>query len=109
MINSGVPDTIVDFWLGHEIGEMAEAYKTVQYDSLRKMYMEREQLISISVPNKENEKLKEIESITTDLVLKLKRTETELAQQKEEMGKIQNDYKSLQEKIDAFLKHHETL
>jgi predicted nuclease with TOPRIM domain len=73
------------------------------------MYMEREQLISISVPNKENEKLKEIESITTDLVLKLKRTETELAQQKEEMGKIQNDYKSLQEKIDAFLKHHETL
>jgi len=88
---------------------MAEAYKTVQYDSLRKMYMEREQLISISVPNKENEKLKEIESITTDLVLKLKRTETELAQQKEEMGKIQNDYKSLQEKIDAFLKHHETL
>ena len=27
MINSGVPDTIVDFWLGHAIGDMAEAYK----------------------------------------------------------------------------------
>jgi len=24
MINKGVPDTIVDFWLGHEIGEMAD-------------------------------------------------------------------------------------
>jgi len=31
MINRGVPDTILDFWLGHEIGRMAEAYKGVQY------------------------------------------------------------------------------
>jgi site-specific recombinase XerD len=48
MINSGVPDTIVDFWLGHEIGEMAEAYKGVQYESLKKMYSEREKLLSIN-------------------------------------------------------------
>jgi integrase len=52
MINSGVPDTIVDFWLGHEIGEMAEAYKGVQYDSLKQMYIERENLLGIS--SKEN-------------------------------------------------------
>ncbi len=116
MINSGVPDTIVDFWLGHEIGEMAEAYKTVQYDSLRKMYMEREQLISINAPNKEGERLKEIESVTTDLVVKLKRTESqlaelttkhqaELAQQKEEITKTQNDYKSVKGTLDLFLKY----
>lgn len=48
MINSGVPDTIVDFWLGHEIGEMAEAYKGVQHVSLKQMYTEREKLLSIS-------------------------------------------------------------
>ena len=48
MINSGVPDTIVDFWLGHSIGEMAEAYKSVQYESLKRMYLEREKLLSIS-------------------------------------------------------------
>ncbi len=48
MTNSGVPDTIVDFWLGHSLGEMAEAYKVVQYDSLREMYLERERLLSIS-------------------------------------------------------------
>jgi hypothetical protein len=24
MISKGSPDTIIDFWLGHEIGEMAE-------------------------------------------------------------------------------------
>ena len=50
MINSGVPDTIVDFWLGHAIGDMAEAYKSVQFESLRKMYLEREKLLSITTP-----------------------------------------------------------
>lgn len=57
MINSGVPDTIVDFWLGHEIGEMAEAYKEVQYKSLKEMYVEREKLLSIS-PRENLEELK---------------------------------------------------
>ncbi len=32
--------------LGHSIGEMAEAYKGVQYESLRDMYLEREKLLS---------------------------------------------------------------
>jgi integrase len=59
MINSGVPDTIVDFWLGHAIGEMAEAYKGVQFDSLKRMYLEREKLLSVSGPKVD---LKEIES-----------------------------------------------
>jgi site-specific recombinase XerD len=48
MINSGVPDTIVDFWLGHEIGQTAEAYKGVQHESLKQMYSERERILSIS-------------------------------------------------------------
>jgi len=50
MINKGVPDSIVDFWLGHEIGEMAEAYKRGQYDDVRRMYLEREAFINISQP-----------------------------------------------------------
>lgn len=48
MINSGVPDTIVDFWLGHSVGEMANAYKSIQFESLKRMYLEREKLLSIS-------------------------------------------------------------
>lgn len=48
MINSGVPDTIVDFWLGHSIGEMAEAYKSLQAESLKEMYLQRENLISVN-------------------------------------------------------------
>jgi len=50
MINSGVPDSIVDFWLGHRIGEMSKAYKSVQAESLKKMYLDREKLLSLSVP-----------------------------------------------------------
>ena len=58
MINSGVPDTIVDFWLGHEVGEMSEAYKSVQFESLKQMYAEREKLLSIS-PKQNLEELRE--------------------------------------------------
>lgn len=58
MTNSGVPDTVVDFWLGHSIGEMAEAYKGVQFESLKKMYLERERLLSISASKVDVEELK---------------------------------------------------
>jgi len=58
MTNSGVPDTIVDFWLGHVIGEMAEAYKGVQFESLRTMYLDREKLLSISAPKVDVEELR---------------------------------------------------
>jgi integrase len=59
MINSGVPDTIVDFWLGHSIGDMAEAYKSVQAESLKKMYLDRERLLSISGPKVDVEEIKQ--------------------------------------------------
>jgi len=45
MINAGVPDSVVDFWLGHAIGDMAKAYKQTQHEAIRKMYAERERLI----------------------------------------------------------------
>ena len=54
MINSGVPDTIVDFWLGHKIGSMSNAYKKRRYAEVRRMYVEREQFISVSVPTTGN-------------------------------------------------------
>jgi integrase len=49
MINNGVPDTVVDFWLGHEIGQMSEAYKGSRFKELQALYAEKEKLISISV------------------------------------------------------------
>jgi integrase len=59
MTNSGVPDTVVDFWLGHEIGEMSQAYKSVQFDSLKKMYLDREKLLSISAQKVDVEEIRE--------------------------------------------------
>jgi len=59
MTNSGVPDTVVDFWLGHEIGEMAKAYKGVQYESVKKMYLDREKLLSISTSKVDVEELRQ--------------------------------------------------
>jgi len=68
MINSGVPDTIVDFWLGHEIGDMAKAYKETQFNNLRQMYLEREHLLSISAFKGENEKTRaEVKEVKDDL------------------------------------------
>jgi hypothetical protein len=59
MTNSGIPDTVVDFWLGHEIGELAEAYKSVQLVSLKKMYLDREKLLSITAAKVDVEEIKE--------------------------------------------------
>ena len=39
MTNKGVPKTITDFWLGHEIGEMARAYQEAQYEDVKRMYL----------------------------------------------------------------------
>ncbi len=45
MINAGVPDSVVDLWLGHTIGDLDRAYKTVQFESVKKMYADRERLL----------------------------------------------------------------
>jgi hypothetical protein len=49
MLNKGVPDSIIDLWLGHTIGQLAQAYKTIQYDEIKKMYAEREPFISVQL------------------------------------------------------------
>jgi site-specific recombinase XerD len=89
MINSGVPDTIVDFWLGHSIGEMAEAYKGVQYESLKQIYLEREKLLSISAAEVDVEEMeaklrveveegkKELQALVNGLATKSMRLEEE--------------------------------
>ena len=89
MINSGVPDTIVDFWLGHSIGEMAEAYKGVQLESLKQIYLEREKLLSISAAEVDVEEIeaklrgeveeskKELQALVNGLATKSLRLEEE--------------------------------
>jgi site-specific recombinase XerD len=76
MSNSGVPDTMVDFWLGHEIGDMARAYKSVQFEELKRTYLKHEPLISIAPKA-------DVEKIRTNL-------KTELAAESEKVQSLVN-------------------
>jgi integrase len=76
MINSRVPDTIVDFWLGHEIGDLARAYKTTQFESLKKMYAERESLLSITAPREDEKTKAELSNLRGEFSVLSKGTES---------------------------------
>ena len=120
MINSGVPDTIVDFWLGHTIGEMGEAYKSVQFDSLKKMYLEREKLLTVSgsrmgaeeIEESISKKVQEKTGNLSDLVNILSSKNVRLEQkveamekrEKETIEKMKSLEKSLVEAVEAINK-----
>ena len=71
MINKGVPDSIVDFWLGHAVSDMAEAYKGRRFEELKRMYAERESFISITAPASDLKKFEksnqELKNVLVDL------------------------------------------
>ncbi|MFA5364667.1 MAG: tyrosine-type recombinase/integrase [Candidatus Bathyarchaeia archaeon] len=107
MINSGVPDTIVDFWLGHEIGDMAKAYKETQFENLKQMYLEREHLLSVSASKGENEKtraeVKEVKDDLFQLHLENKQMKKEIKSLKEQNDGIFNFvHKNLDPVLDIF-------
>jgi len=104
MINSGVPDTIVDFWLGHEIGDMAKAYKETQFENLKQIYLEREHLFAVSSSKGENEKTKaEVKEVKDDLYqlhLANKQMKKEIKVLKTQIG---NMYKFVHKNLDPVL------
>jgi integrase/recombinase XerD len=116
MINSGVPDTIVDFWLGHEIGEMAEAYKSVQFESLKQMYLERERLLSVSAGKVDVEELKakvrgEVEQQSRQLQTLVNSLATEnidlkrrIQQVEEHIASIEKLFKELKQEVGSLAK-----
>ena len=115
MINSGVPDTIVDFWLGHEIGAMAEAYKSVQHESLRKMYLEREKLISISQPAVDleevekkvraeiEEKNKQLQTLVNSLAIENQNLKGRIEKVEERDKKVQAEIEAIKKIIEELL------
>ena len=50
LVSNKVPTTIVDFFLGHELGELARAYQRVEVERLRQIYLEVEKHLSIVQP-----------------------------------------------------------
>ena len=106
MINSGVPDTIVDFWLGHSIGEMSEAYKSIQFESVKRMYLEREGLLSISKPSLDEKGLEaKVEAKVDERIQSLQKVITNLSTENLEMKtrttKLEVENKTLGERVEA--------
>jgi integrase len=83
MVNKGVPDSIVDFWLGHEVGAMSDAYKRGRFEELKQMYSEKESFISIVAPAANflevQEMKKTVENLNLQKDLKIARLENKLA------------------------------
>jgi septal ring factor EnvC (AmiA/AmiB activator) len=99
MINNGVPDSVVDFWLGHEIGTMAEAYKGGRFNELKAMYAEKEKLISISVT--ETQAVEGIRKEFSDSIASLVMDNKAL---KEDLAKVKEDLKWAIDEINAMEK-----
>jgi len=119
MTNKGVPDTIVDFWLGHEIGEMAEAYKRSKFEDLKRTYLEREVFISISTGGEIEEKLRaeideknrQLQSLVNgltsenmDLKAKVNTLERAIAELNEKWQRLDQTTKTLIESKERILK-----
>ena len=60
LLNNNVPDSIVDFLLGHEIGTMAQAYKKTDYEKVREMYAQTEPKLSLGNGNGNRTKIEEL-------------------------------------------------
>ena len=108
MINSGVPDTIVDFWLGHRIGEMGEAYKSVQAKSLKKMYLDREELLSFSAPKMDIEKIEakvrvEVEQQNRNLQTLVNGLSAENLELKSRMSRVELENTEMKRRFDSAL------
>jgi site-specific recombinase XerD len=101
MTGQGVPDTVVDFWLGHEIGELAEAYKAAKFEDVRNMYIEREQFISIT-PRTDIEEVKakvreEISTQTRQLQLLVNGLSTENLELRKRVQKLERKQVDVEE------------
>jgi site-specific recombinase XerD len=104
MTNSGAPDTIVDFWLGHDIGDMAKAYKTVQFEDLKQMYLEREHLLSISAAKGEVERVEaKLKNDIGSIAIENQELKKEIKSIKEQIsGMYEFVHKNLDPVLDLF-------
>lgn len=93
LINHGVPDVITDFWQGHSVGEMGEAYKRGRFEELKQLYMEKEIFISISAPS---ENLKQLEERVRG---QLDATKLELELQKSKTLGLYGEVESLRKNV----------
>jgi len=93
MVNHGVPKVIVDFWLGHKISELDKTYMRPQEEELRKLYLEREEFISVTsasdqLEQKIEEKTKQLQEVISNVIA--------------ENVKLKEQLKDLEQRIQRF-------
>ncbi len=101
MTSSGVPGAIVDSWLGHDIGEQDRAYKSMQFESVRKMYLEREKLLSISsaIVLDGEERLRKLEQSYENEAVENEWRRIQLEEQKEENEQLKKRIQTLEDSM----------
>ncbi len=98
MINHGVPDSIVDFWLGHTLGDMTEAYKRGRFNEVRAMYVKNEQFISVT---SRSDEISDIENRLRDEIGKQQTIITSLADSNKA---LHNQFSSMEQQFKQFEK-----
>jgi hypothetical protein len=101
MTSSGVPGAIVGSWLGHDIGEQDRAYKSMQFESVRKMYLEREKLLSISsaIVLDGEERLRKLEQSYENEAVENEWRRIQLEEQKEENEQLKKRIQTLEDSM----------
>jgi predicted transcriptional regulator len=82
--------------LGHELGELNEAYQTVQLEDLKKIYREVEPYLSVSL-GEDLTKLKEIEEREREVQRIITTLVSENLQLKERVKRLEDSIKEVQE------------
>jgi len=103
MTGRGVPKAVVDLWLGHEIGEMAEAYQEAQYEDVRRMYLEREPYISITA-GEDITKISELEERERELQERVSQLAAENMQLKARLEAVAHEVEQLRRMVEALIK-----
>jgi len=111
MINHGVPDSLVDFWLGHEVGEMSEAYKGPRFQEAKDLYMKMEPFISVATTGDLEEKLRgEIEERNRQLQILVNGLTAENLERKAQVKELSDKVKEFETILqDPLLKDVEQL
>jgi len=90
LLNNGVPDSIVDFLLGHEIGSMSEAYKRTDFEKVKEMYAQNEPKLSIGNNGNGNGRIREIQEENKELRKQIEQSSKTITVLLEKIDRLEN-------------------
>jgi integrase/recombinase XerD len=100
--NHGVGETVIDFWLGHEEKGLGDAYKRHSFEDLKKLYSEKEPLLSIGNGSELEKKLKlEIEEKSQQLQTVINDLQSENYTLKTKVENLTAEHQSLSRQIEG--------